>query len=89
MNTIATTYPHTTLTSDSGTGSGLWGSMRAALRRVAARSEAPLPVRDAVREAGAVRTMADSIRISDPHFAADLYAAADRHEVLYAGGGSR
>ncbi len=89
MNNIATTYPHTTLTADSGAGSGLWGSMRAALQRIAARSEATLPVRDAVREAGAVRTMADSIRISDPHFAADLYAAADRHEELYAGGGTR
>ena len=32
-------------------------------------------------EAAAVRRMADDVRTLDPRFAADLYAAADRHEV--------
>lgn len=80
MNTIATTYPPVTLPSDNGAGSGLWGSIRAAFQRIATRSEATPPVRDAIREAAAVRAMADAIRVDDPHFAADLYAAADRHE---------
>lgn len=33
-----------------------------------------------VAEAAAVRRLADSWRDQDPRFAADLYAAADRHE---------
>lgn len=32
-------------------------------------------------EAAAVRRYADEMRNHDPRFAADLYAAADRHEV--------
>jgi len=33
-----------------------------------------------VADAAAVRALADSVRKSDPGFASDLYAAADRHE---------
>lgn len=33
-------------------------------------------------EAAAVRRYADEIRSHDPRFAADLYAAANRHEVI-------
>lgn len=36
--------------------------------------------RSAVEEAAAVRELAESYRVSDPSFASDLYAAADRHE---------
>ena len=32
-------------------------------------------------EAAAVRRYADEVRQLDPRFAADLYAAADRHEI--------
>ncbi len=35
---------------------------------------------DPVAEAASVRALADSYRRSDPGFASDLYAAADRHE---------
>jgi hypothetical protein len=46
------------------------------------------PVRDAradalkraAEEAASVRALADTYRHSDPSFASDLYAAADRHE---------
>jgi hypothetical protein len=46
------------------------------------------PVRDrraealksAAEEAASVRALADTYRNSDPSFASDLYAAADRHE---------
>ncbi len=31
-------------------------------------------------EAAEVRTLAQSVRVSDPRFAQDLFAAADRHE---------
>ena len=41
---------------------------------------APDPVRDAVDDAAAVRALADSYRRTDPGFASDLYAAAERHE---------
>jgi hypothetical protein len=34
----------------------------------------------AAEEAASVRTLADSYRRSNPSFASDLYAAADRHE---------
>jgi hypothetical protein len=52
-------------------------------RELFARAE-PEPVNAIARaaaEAAAVRVLADSYRESDPGFARDLYAAADRHEV--------
>lgn len=39
--------------------------------------------RNATEEANQVRAMAQEIRRSDPRVAADLFAAADRHERLY------
>jgi hypothetical protein len=38
------------------------------------------PLHSAAEEAASVRALADSYRNSDPSFASDLYAAADRHE---------
>jgi hypothetical protein len=35
------------------------------------------------REAARVRAMAHEYESADPRFAAELYAAADRHEMLY------
>jgi hypothetical protein len=37
-------------------------------------------VQSAAEEAASVRALADTYRNSDPSFASDLYAAADRHE---------
>jgi hypothetical protein len=34
-----------------------------------------------IAQANAVRRMADSVRDTDPRFASDLMAAADRHEI--------
>jgi len=48
------------------------------------RSESATPVDKAALEAQAVREMARSYAKTDPSFAADLYAAADRHEALKA-----
>ena len=48
------------------------------------RSESSTPVDKAAFEAQAVREMARSYAKTDPSFAADLYAAADRHEALKA-----
>lgn len=42
-----------------------------------ARAEA---LKSAAEEAASVRALADTYRNSDPSFASDLYAAADRHE---------
>ena len=39
--------------------------------------------RSASQDAQAVREMAMEFRQSDPGFAADLFAAADRHELLH------
>ena len=46
------------------------------------RSESTTQVDKATLEAQAVREMARSYAKTDPSFAADLYAAADRHETL-------
>ena len=51
---------------------------RQAWRAVTAKAE-PAP-RTAAEELTAVRALADSYRRTDPGFASDLYAAADRHE---------
>jgi hypothetical protein len=40
----------------------------------------PQARRSAAEEAANVRALADQYRMSDPGFASDLYAAADRHE---------
>jgi hypothetical protein len=37
-------------------------------------------LKSAAEEAASVRALADTYRNSDPSFASDLYAAADRHE---------
>jgi hypothetical protein len=47
-----------------------------------ATSAAPTPA----AEAAAVRELARQFTVSDPGFAADLYAAADRHEALHDAG---
>jgi hypothetical protein len=46
----------------------------------AATTKAEAAPRSAAEELAAVRALADSYRRSDPGFASDLYAAADRHE---------
>lgn len=46
------------------------------------RNESATAVDKATLEAQAVREMARSYAKTDPSFAADLYAAADRHEAL-------
>lgn len=47
------------------------------------RAAAPISTRrDRVAEAAEVRAMAQGYRNSDPGFAADLFAAADRHERI-------
>jgi len=46
------------------------------------RSESVAPAEKSALEAQAVRDMARSYAKTDPSFAADLYAAADRHEAL-------
>lgn len=62
---------------------GLFYSGWVLLQRLLGFTAPVQKARDPIREAAAVRTMADSISASDPRFAADLYAAADRHEMLY------
>ena len=41
--------------------------------------------KDAVRDAAGVRRLANSYRNTSPGFAADLYAAADQHELKHLG----
>ncbi|MCB2021834.1 MAG: hypothetical protein M9915_18165 [Rhizobacter sp.] len=66
----------------SGGSSPLGTWLRSVLQRlVPARSGAPVP-RDHSRELAEVRAYAMSVRNSDPGFASDLFAAADRHERM-------
>ena len=46
------------------------------------RSASTRTQRDRVREMAEVRALADTVRLSDPGFAADLFATADRYEHL-------
>jgi hypothetical protein len=66
-------------------GSLLGALLKAGLRTVLASvsaSQARSAVDRAAREAAGVREMAQRYRHSDRGFAADLFAAADRHEEL-------
>ncbi len=85
MNILATAFTNTSaLIGVARTSDSLLDATRALLRHLMPRRPAPATFRDPIREAGEVRRMADTIRFSDPRFAADLYAAADRHERIYA-----
>jgi hypothetical protein len=60
---------------------GLFSSSRAAKPAAAAVSTRPASTfRVRVREANDVRELARSVELHSPGFAADLYAAASRHE---------
>lgn len=62
-------------------GPALADWLKRSLRRlVGHRQPAAEPVRDRAREAAEVRAWATKLQRSDPGFAADLLAAADRHE---------
>lgn len=50
------------------------------LARLGAPRAAVRPARDRVREAAELREWAATLQRSDPRFADDLFAAADRHE---------
>jgi hypothetical protein len=82
MTTITVTRPATVMTPRGAT----WGAEIAArvLNSVgqlfASRAEL-IRRKSRTAEAAAVRQMADEVRKMDPRFAADLYAAADRHET--------
>jgi hypothetical protein len=85
MNILATAFTNTNaLIGVARTSDSLLDATRALLRHLMPQRPAPATIRDPIREAGEVRRMADTIRFSDPRFAADLYAAADRHERIYA-----
>jgi hypothetical protein len=62
--------------------SGVWRQWLGAALRSLRHDDAP--ALDAhLADAAAVRALADSCRTSDPGFASDLYAAADRHEIAH------
>ena len=56
----------------------VWGSLG-----ISGPTSSELVVRNPVREAADVRDMARGLAATDPRFAADLIAAADRHEVQH------
>lgn len=69
-----------TITCPSAPSFAAW--LRRALRQLAQwRAPAPPTQGDRWREAADVREWALKYRHSDPGFAADLFAAADRHEL--------
>jgi hypothetical protein len=70
-------YPH--LAAPVGSlPTGTW--LKRSLLQLVGRRPAPAQARDRVREAAEVRDMAMKVQRSDPRFADDLFAAADRHE---------
>jgi hypothetical protein len=59
-------------------------SLQSLRQRLAAprhRRDRQPPARSRIDEANEVREMARQLRHTDPAFAADLFAAADRHEI--------
>lgn len=60
-------------------------SLRAALRSLfmgwSARQTPARPLDNRAEEARRLREYAETVRSHDPRFAADLFAAADRHEL--------
>ena len=60
----------------------LFGTWAAAFLKALVPAGTPAP-RYPSREAARVRAMAHRFESSDPRFASELYAAADRHEMLY------
>ena len=60
-------------------GAQLFALVYDAVERAVARIEARRAARIRAAEAEQVRSFARSLQDSDPGFAADLYAAADRH----------
>ncbi len=63
----------------------LWSGITRTRVRPAAAAAQPPTHEQALREAGRVRAMARRYASSDPGFAADLLAAAARHEQLHGG----
>jgi hypothetical protein len=59
----------------------LWLALSERLRQAAASRRARRQREDRAAEAAALRAYAQRLVEQDPHFAADLMAAADRHEV--------
>lgn len=62
-------------------GRVIWKALEDMGRRRAAQQMRYLAPRDHAAEAEAVRTLAGRYRATDPGFANDLYAAANRHEL--------
>jgi hypothetical protein len=73
MNNIMTLAP--------GAAHFVLNHWRQAWRTVTTKTEAA--PRSLAEELASVRALADSYRNSDPGFASDLYAAADRHERAF------
>jgi hypothetical protein len=60
-----------------------FGELAAAAIALFAHPGKPEQARYPSREAARVRAMARRYEAADPRFASELYAAADRHEMLY------
>jgi hypothetical protein len=61
--------------------SPLGAGLKSIVARLMSASSKEPPPRDRVREAADLRTWAACVQRTDPRFAADLFAAADRHET--------
>lgn len=66
-----------------GARAAAWLISRAidAIDAIAARRGTSFSIPERVRQAAEARRFARQIEQQDPRFAADLYAAADRHEI--------
>jgi hypothetical protein len=80
MTTISLHVPQTRTAPRAATRLGELFAAGIALLMHRGRTE---EVRSPAREAARVRAMAQRYERTDPSFASELYAAADRHEMLY------
>lgn len=76
---IASNHYANVATNAGSSSFGAW--LMTALRRLVVPSAKIARPPDRVREAAEVRAWAATVARTDPRFAADLFAAADRHET--------
>lgn len=81
MNISTTATPHHADVAAPARPSALGIWLRSALKLALAPAPKAPVARDRALEAAEVRALAMTVRDTDPRFAADLLAAADRHEL--------
>ena len=83
--TTTTINLHVSPAASAGRFAARLGQLFAAAFALMTHTRQPKALHDPSRETAKIRALASSYEQADPRFAADLYAAADRHEMLNGG----